>query len=256
MEEFKQTNFGFQEVSSSEKTRRVTDVFHRVARRYDLMNDVMSTGIHRLWKDQFIRMMNPVGEVHLLDVAGGTGDIAFRFLEACAQGSVTICDINPGMIEQGRDRALDRGITKRLKWVCGDASALPFEDASFDFYSISFGLRNVTFRIKALEEAFRVLKPGGQFFCLEFSKVQLPGLKELYHFYSFSLIPRLGAWIARDRDAYQYLVESIAQFPDQAQLEKEVRAAGFDNVKFHNLSAGIAAIHQGIKRAGACASGK
>lgn len=248
MEESKPTTFGFQEVSPAEKTRLVNDVFHRVAHRYDLMNDVMSGGIHRLWKNQLIHTMRPSAQTHLLDVAGGTGDIAFRFLQACTQSHVTVCDMNPGMIEVGRDRALDRGILKNLEWVCGDASALPFTASSFDLYSIAFGLRNVTFREEALREAFRVLKPGGKFFCLEFSRVHVPGLKELYRFYNFSLIPRFGAWIGQDRDAYQYLVESIAQFPDQQQLASEIRQAGFDAVQVQNLSGGIVAIHQGIKR--------
>ena len=248
MEDPQKTFFGFEEVSPDQKTDKVKGVFHRVASRYDLMNDVMSLGIHRLWKDRLISAMNPSTKSHLLDVAGGTGDIAVRFLKAAPQGHVTICDLNSSMIEEGRNRTLNQGWAQEIDWVCGDASDLPFEDGTFDFYSIAFGLRNVTFREKALQEAWRVLKPGGRFFCLEFSKVTLPGLKELYDFYSFTLIPRLGAWIARDQNAYQYLVESIAQFPDQERLKQEIRTVGFENVQVGNLSGGIVAIHQGIKK--------
>jgi demethylmenaquinone methyltransferase/2-methoxy-6-polyprenyl-1,4-benzoquinol methylase len=247
MDEFKPTYFGFQEVSPEEKTTLVDSVFHRVARRYDLMNDVMSMGIHRFWKDSFIRKMNPFSGAHLLDMAGGTGDIAFRFLKTFPSCHVTVCDKNLSMLEVGQDRAWDRGIIKGLEWLCADASVLPFPEKSFDLYSIAFGLRNVTFRTKALQEAFRILKPGGKFFCLEFSKVHVPGLREVYQFYSFHLIPYLGRWVAQDQDAYKYLVESISQFPDQKRLEEEIQEVGFRQTQVHNLSGGIVAIHQGLK---------
>ncbi len=249
MENLDQTDFGFRKVSPQEKTRLVTDVFHRVAQRYDFMNDAMSLGVHRLWKDCFVRKMKSPGPQHLLDVAGGTGDIAFRFLKQSLDHQVTLCDINTRMIEVGRDRALNQGHVKKVQWTCGDAETLPFEDNSFDLYSIAFGLRNVTRRSEALQEAYRVLKPGGRFFCLEFSQVQVPVLKSLYQIYSFSILPRLGAILAQDRDAYQYLVESIAQFPSQEHLKQELQEAGFKNVQITNLSGGIVAIHQAIKEA-------
>ncbi|MGI4851213.1 MAG: bifunctional demethylmenaquinone methyltransferase/2-methoxy-6-polyprenyl-1,4-benzoquinol methylase UbiE [Janthinobacterium lividum] len=248
MENSDQTNFGFKSVSPEEKTHLVSQVFHRVASRYDMMNDAMSLGIHRIWKDYLVRKMKSQMPQHLLDVAGGTGDIAFRYLKQSPDHQVVVCDINSSMIEVGRDRAINQGLLKNLTWTCGDASALPFEDAHFDLYSIAFGLRNVTARTQALQEAFRVLKPGGRFFCLEFSKMQVPILDKLYQFYNFSVIPRLGSLIAQDRASYQYLVESIAGFPSQDLLKQEIQAAGFGHVEVINLSGGIVALHQGLKQ--------
>lgn len=246
-----ETSFGFKKVTPQEKSKEVDSVFKRVASRYDLMNDVMSLGIHRLWKHKLIEMIRPRPGMHLLDVAGGTGDIAIRFLNASKQyaphAQATVCDRNEAMIVEGRDKALDAGITHHLDWVCADAAALPFDDQTFDTYSISFGLRNVTDIPSALKEAYRVLKPGGQYFCLEFSKVENPWFQKAYEEYSFRLIPRIGAWIAQDRDAYQYLVESIARFPDQEELLGLIQTAGFQQTSYVNLSNGIVAIHSGIK---------
>ena len=248
MDNSDQTNFGFRSVGSEEKIHLVNQVFHRVAARYDCMNDVMSLGIHRIWKDYLVRQMTSPMPQHVLDVAGGTGDIAFRYLKTSPDHPVVICDINSSMIDVGRDRAINRGLLKNLTWVCGDASALPFEAARFDVYAIAFGLRNVTARTRALEEAFRVLKPGGRFFCLEFSKMQITVLDKLYRLYNFSVIPPLGSWIARDRASYQYLAESIATFPSQELLKAEIQDAGFQDIDVTNLSGGIVALHQGVKR--------
>jgi demethylmenaquinone methyltransferase/2-methoxy-6-polyprenyl-1,4-benzoquinol methylase len=245
------TSFGFKKVSPQEKTEEVYSVFKRVASRYDLMNDVMSLGIHRLWKQKLIEMIRPRPGMHLLDVAGGTGDIVIRFLKAAKfytpQAQATVCDRNEAMMVEGRNKAIDAGITQSLDWVCADAAGLPFASNSFDTYSISFGLRNVTDIPSSLKEAWRVLKPGGQYFCLEFSKVENPWFQKAYEEYSFRLIPKLGAWIAQDRDAYQYLVESIARFPDQAMLMKMIQTAGFEQASYVNMSNGIVAIHSGIK---------
>ena len=241
------TMFGFRDVSPDEKTNLVSHVFRRVAQRYDLMNDVMSAGLHRLWKNQLIAHINPKPTDHLIDVAGGTGDISFRFLKACPQTHVTLCDRNLDMLSVGRDRAFNQGWAQEITWICGDASMLPVPSDFFDIYTISFGLRNVTFRREALQEAYRVLKPGGRFFCLEFSKTHLPLLKDMYDFYSFRIIPNLGHWIARDRAAYQYLVESIAQFPDQESLTLEIQEAGFKDVQVISFSGGIVALHHSVK---------
>jgi demethylmenaquinone methyltransferase/2-methoxy-6-polyprenyl-1,4-benzoquinol methylase len=244
--EARQTDFGFREVDESEKTRLVRDVFDNVASSYDLMNDLMSGGIHRVWKADLIARLQPrPGEI-LLDLAGGTGDIARRFLgRAGKTGQVIVCDINESMVSAGRDRALDDGILSGITWTVGNAEELPIADSSVDCCTISFGLRNVTHKQKALEEARRVLKPGGRFFCLEFSHVEAPMLRRLYDIYSFNVLPRLGAVIARDRDAYQYLVESIRRFPPQAELAAMMERAGLEQVTWRNLSAGIAAIHCG-----------
>lgn len=241
------TDFGFQDVDSSEKTNLVTDVFRRVASNYDLMNDVMSFGIHRWWKDQLIQRISHKKEEKFLDVAGGTGDIALRLLNKSApESDITICDINPAMLEQGRARAIDQGVIKGLQWVCGTAENLPFPNASFDVYTIAFGLRNVTNKESALKEAFRVLKPGGRFYCLEFSKVNHPLFEKAYSLYSFNVIPRIGALIAKDQAAYQYLVESIVRFPSQEQLTTMIKEAGFASVSYQNLTHGIVAIHEGL----------
>ena len=242
----RQTDFGFREVGEDEKTRLVREVFDNVASRYDLMNDLMSGGIHRRWKADLIARLQPrPGEI-LLDLAGGTGDIARRFLgRAGKTGQVIVCDINASMVAAGRDRALDDGVLSGITWLVGNAEELPIADSSIDCCTISFGLRNVTHKQQALEEARRVLKPGGRFFCLEFSRVEAPVLRQLYDIYSFNVLPRLGAVIARDRDAYQYLVESIRRFPPQAELAAMMNRAGFEQVTWRNLSAGIAAIHCG-----------
>jgi len=242
----RQTDFGFREVGEDEKTRLVREVFDNVASRYDLMNDLMSGGIHRRWKTDLIARLHPrPGEI-LLDLAGGTGDIARRFLgRAGKTGQVIVCDINASMVAAGRDRALDDGVLSGITWLVGNAEELPIADSSVDCCTISFGLRNVTHKQQALEEARRVLKPGGRFFCLEFSRVEAPVLRQLYDIYSFNVLPRLGAVIARDRDAYQYLVESIRRFPPQAELAAMMNRAGFEQVTWRNLSAGIAAIHCG-----------
>lgn len=237
------THFGFRTVDETEKEPLVRAVFDDVARRYDLMNDLMSLGIHRLWKAALIDWLRPTPSMTLLDVGGGTGDIAFRFRKK-GGGPVRVCDINREMLEVGRDRAIDRNLDG-IEWVCGDAEALPFPDRSVDAYTIAFCLRNVTHIEAALAEAYRVLKPGGRFLCLEFSHVSPEPLRRLYDSYSFHVLPRLGALIASNREAYQYLVESIRLFPPQAELAEMMRDAGFEQVSWRNLSAGISALHSG-----------
>jgi len=235
-------DFGFREVPAEEKSRLVQGVFDSVASRYDLMNDLMSLGIHRLWKSTFIDMLRPRPEMHLLDVAGGTGDIAFRFLER-GGGRVTVCDLTEEMVVVGRNRAIDRGIVSGIEWIVGDAEALPIADSSFDAYSIAFGLRNVTRIDRALQEARRILKPGGRFLCLEFSRLAWPWLEPVYDRYSFAVLPALGEWIVGDRGSYEYLAESIRRFPAQDELAGRIAAAGLEQVTYRNLSGGIAAIH-------------
>jgi len=246
------THFGFRTVAEEEKEGLVREVFDSVASRYDLMNDLMSGGIHRLWKDRFVEWLMPRPGMKLLDVAGGTGDIAFRFLKAAharrtgdsdPAASVTVCDINGEMLKVGRDRATDKGILENIEWIEGNAECLPFDDCSFDAYTIAFGMRNVTHIDKALAEARRVLKPGGRFMCLEFSRVVVPGLDKLYDLYSFQVLPRMGKIVARNAEAYQYLAESIRKFPPQEDYAEMIRAAGLRQVKVRNLSGGIAAIH-------------
>jgi demethylmenaquinone methyltransferase/2-methoxy-6-polyprenyl-1,4-benzoquinol methylase len=240
--------FGFKRVDPREKTKLVTDVFDSVADKYDLMNDLMSGGIHRLWKNRFVQLMHPRGNRSLLDVAGGTGDIAFRYRQRAGEAAkITVCDLNGEMLKVGRRRAIDRGYLKGFDWVTGNAESLPFADRQYNLYSIAFGLRNVTHIDDALAEAYRVLKPGGQFFCLEFSHVKNPALRKAYDTWSFNAIPKIGELITKDRDSYQYLVESIRQFPKQAELAKRLETAGFEKVKVINLSGGIAAIHTGIR---------
>jgi len=237
----KTTHFGFRDVDRKEKATLVRGVFDSVASQYDLMNDLLSGGVHRFWKAALIDCLKPRPNMRLLDVAGGTGDIATRFLEAGGR-NVTVCDINTSMIMVGRDRAINRGITD-ICWTVGDAESLPLPNATLDAYTIAFGLRNVTDIDNALGEARRVLKPGGQFLCLEFSKVVLPLLSGLYDRYSFSVLPQLGARVAGDAQAYQYLAESIRKFPDQHALSQRIAAAGLDHITVQNLSGGIAAIH-------------
>jgi demethylmenaquinone methyltransferase / 2-methoxy-6-polyprenyl-1,4-benzoquinol methylase len=236
--------FGFRRVEATEKPQLVRGVFERVAGRYDLMNDLMSGGIHRLWKAAMIDWLAPRPGQLLLDVAGGTGDIAQRFLaRAGKSGRVVVCDLTPAMLAVGRDRAIDRGAVAGIDWVAGDAQALPFAERSVDAYTIAFGLRNVTDIDRALAEARRVLKPGGRFLCLEFSQVVLPLLKDIYEAYSFRVLPWMGRIVAGDRDAYVYLVESIRRFPAQAELVERMAAAGLERPSYRNLSGGIAALH-------------
>ncbi len=237
--------FGFRQVSAADKPSLVQSVFRSVASRYDLMNDVMSAGAHRAWKGALVDWLAPRPGLRVLDVAGGTGDIAFRIRERCPSAEILVCDLTHEMLAVGRDRAIDRGVLSRLCWLCGDAEALPLKDRCVEAYTISFGLRNVTHPERALAEARRVLKPGGRFLCLEFSKVTLPALRELYDLYSFRVLPRLGEAVARDRDSYQYLVESIRGFPNQDSLASLMTDAGFERVQYRNLMGGIAAIHSG-----------
>jgi len=227
----------------------VRGVFESVADRYDLMNDLMSGGIHRLWKSAMIDWLRPRAGQQFIDVAGGTGDIAFRILERLAAGSstavsrVVVCDLTPAMLAVGRDRAIDRGILSGIEWINGDAEKLPFADRSFDVYTAAFGFRNLTHLDQALSEARRVLRPGGRLLCLEFSHVAVPILDRLYNLYSFQVLPLLGQIVAHDRPAYQYLVESIRRFPRQDELLRRIAAAGFEHVTFRNLTGGIAALH-------------
>jgi demethylmenaquinone methyltransferase/2-methoxy-6-polyprenyl-1,4-benzoquinol methylase len=236
-------SFGFARVGEEAKQGLVNEVFAKVAPRYDLMNDLMSGGLHRLWKDDLVSWLAPpksAAPFALLDVAGGTGDVALRALKAGGPGaSATICDISAEMIEAGRGRAGDA----RLGFVRGNAESLPFTKSSFDAYTIAFGMRNLTHLEAALAEAFRVLKPGGRFLCLEFSAVEVPLLDRLYDAYSFNAIPALGGLVAGDSTSYRYLVESIRRFPDQENFTHLIENAGFERVKYRNLSGGIAAIH-------------
>jgi len=233
--------FGARDVPAAEKAGLVRDVFGSVARRYDLMNDLMSGGVHRLWKAALIDRLRPHAGTHVLDVAGGTGDVAFRILGTAPTARVTVVDLSREMVAVGRDRAIDRGID--VDWLVGDAEALPLKDRTVDAYTIAFGLRNVTHIERALGEARRVLRPGGRFLCLEFSHVAVPMLGALYDRYSDAILPRLGQIVARDRDAYVYLVESIRRFPPQETLRAMVADAGLARADVQNLSGGIAAIH-------------
>eukprot|EP00062_Callorhinchus_milii_P013842 gi/632962376/ref/XP_007897280.1/ PREDICTED: 2-methoxy-6-polyprenyl-1,4-benzoquinol methylase, mitochondrial isoform X1 [Callorhinchus milii] len=279
----KQTHFGFETVSESEKAERVYKVFENVAKRYDVMNDAMSLGIHRLWKDALLYKMNPMPGTKLLDVAGGTGDIAFRFIDYVRsqqerrsrqemksyqspswqdisklyqqqddndthlRSKAVICDINKEMLKFGRQKAEQLNYTDGLSWVVGNAEELPFDDDKFDVYTIAFGIRNVTHIDQVLQEAYRVLKPGGRFLCLEFSRVQNPIISRLYDLYSFQVIPVLGEVIAADWKSYQYLVESIHRFPEQEEFRAMIEDAGFYKVEYSNLTSGIVAIHSGFK---------
>jgi len=243
----KTTHFGFETVPENEKAGRVHGVFTNVASKYDIMNDVMSVGIHRVWKDAMMDWLAPRAGQKLLDVAGGTGDVSFRFLNRAGQAHATVLDMTESMLVEGRQRAEAGKMADSLDWVVGDAMALPFEDNTFDVYTISFGIRNVTRIADALSEAFRVLKPGGRLMVLEFSQLPNDGMQKLYDLYSFNVIPRMGKLIANDADSYQYLVESIRKFPDQDSFATMIREAGFGNVKYRNLSLGIAALHSGWK---------
>ena len=241
-------NFGFKKVSKEEKPKLVNKVFDNVAFRYDLMNDLMSAGLHRLWKDSFIDWLAPRKNTHLLDVAGGTGDIAFRFSKKTKnQAKVTILDKNENMLNEGKRRLNVGQIVPDLEWVCGDAMNLPFKNEIFDYYTISFGIRNVLDLKKCLSEALRVLKPGGRIMILEFSKVENETLNKIYDAFSFNVVPRLGKLIANDAESYQYLIESIRKFPSQEKLASLVSEAGFRLVKYRNLTQGVVAMHSGWK---------
>lgn len=241
------THFGNREVPEADKAGLVHGVFTSVASRYDIMNDVMSVGIHRLWKDAMMDWLAPRSGQRLLDVAGGTGDVAFRFLKRSPGASATVLDMTASMLDAGCKRADAEAMADRLDWVVGDAMALPFAENSFDVYTISFGIRNVTRIEEALSEAFRVLRPGGRIMVLEFSQLPNPALQWAYDRYSYNVIPAMGQAIASDRDSYQYLVESIRKFPDQETFASMIRTAGFGQVKYRNLSMGIAALHSGWK---------
>jgi demethylmenaquinone methyltransferase / 2-methoxy-6-polyprenyl-1,4-benzoquinol methylase len=243
------THFGFRDVPLGDKQTLVNDVFHSVAKRYDLMNDLMSAGLHRAWKDVMINTLNPPrsdAPFALLDVAGGTGDIAFRAAKASGAGfRATVCDINSNMLAVGRERAIARHLDDQVSFVEGNAEALAFPNGTFDAYTIAFGIRNVPQIDLALSEAFRVLRPGSRFLCLEFSTVDVPGLDRIYDLFSFKVIPPLGRVVTGDAESYQYLVESIRKFPRPNAFAEMISAAGFSRVSWQSLSGGIVALHSG-----------
>lgn len=247
------THFGFQQVAVEEKADRVRGVFDSVAHKYDLMNDAMSGGLHRVWKKKMVGSLPLYTRQQMLDLAGGTGDISLRALKRFHQAGksldVTITDINLAMLEEGQKRALDENWQHygSMRWQQADAQALEFTDHSFDIVTIAFGIRNVTHIDQALREIYRVLKPGGMFVCLEFSPVDTPIIKQIYDLYSFHLIPPMGQLLAKDRDSYQYLVESIRQFPTAEDFANKMREAGFCHVQFERLTAGVVALHRGVK---------
>jgi demethylmenaquinone methyltransferase/2-methoxy-6-polyprenyl-1,4-benzoquinol methylase len=245
-----ETSYGFRQVGAGEKQGLVNDVFHKVANRYDLMNDLMSAGLHRLWKDAMVTWLNPPKRPgwRVLDVAGGTGDIAFRIVEASDRNAhATVLDINGSMLAVGKDRAEKRGLADHVEFVEANAEELPFDDRTFDAYTIAFGIRNVPRIDVALQEALRVLKPGGRLLVLEFSEVEMPVLDKVYEQWSFNAIPRIGQMVAGDGEPYRYLVESIAKFPNQENFAAMIRKAGFDRVSYRNYSGGISALHSGWK---------
>ena len=237
-------SFGYEDVPADEKTRRVRSVFSNVASRYDLMNDFMSAGMHRVWKNQLVRKLKPRAGQHIIDMAGGTGDIAFRIAERGAQ--VTVADIHPEMLAVGQERAKRRGL-EGLLWAEENAETLSFPDQTFDAYTIAFGIRNVTHIDKALAEAHRVLRVGGRFLCLEFSTATWPGFKEIYDRYSHDVVPRIGRVVARDEESYRYLVESIRRFPDMPTFKRMIEQAGFAQVTVEPILGGAVAIHSGWK---------
>jgi demethylmenaquinone methyltransferase/2-methoxy-6-polyprenyl-1,4-benzoquinol methylase len=238
--------FGYRDVPAGEKAGLVRGVFDSVARRYDLMNDLMSAGVHRLWKHALLDLLRPRPGWILVDLAGGTGDIAFGFLERVrGRGRAVVCDLTPAMLAVGRDRALDRGLLAGIDWIAGDAQAIPLRSGLADAVTMAFGLRNVTDIDAVLAEARRILRPGARFAVLEFSRCIMPGLDRLYDLYSFAVLPALGRVVTGDADAYRYLVESIRRFPPQEDLAKRFAAAGFAGVNWRNLSGGIAALHWG-----------
>ena len=241
-------DFGFRKVNRDEKQHLVNEVFESVAFRYDLMNDLMSAGLHRLWKDTLIDWLAPRKNKHLIDVAGGTGDVAFRFLNRLKdEGKVTIVDRNEQMLLEGKSRYTVSFKNNNIEWICADAMELPFSDESFDYFTISFGIRNVLDIKKCLEEAYRVLKPGGRLLILEFSAVDNKTLKKLYDLYSLNIVPKLGRFVTGDEDSYRYLVESIRKFPSQEEFLSIIDTAGFKQTKFRNLTFGVVALHSGWK---------
>ena len=239
-----QVSFGYEDVAPEEKTRRVGAVFSNVAAKYDIMNDAMSGGMHRLWKDRFVSRVKPQPGEAILDMAGGTGDIAFRV--AAKGAEVVVADINKDMLDVGIERAMDSGIDG-LSWSCQNAEELTYPDRQFDAYTIVFGIRNVTHIDKALAEAHRVLKYGGRFYCMEFSTTDWPGFKEIYDAYSHKLMPKIGKWIADDEDSYRYLAESIRRFPEPREFEAKIEAAGFQNTRVEMILGGAVNIHSGWK---------
>ncbi|MBN9599294.1 MAG: bifunctional demethylmenaquinone methyltransferase/2-methoxy-6-polyprenyl-1,4-benzoquinol methylase UbiE [Afipia sp.] len=243
------THFGYRDVPLGDKQALVNDVFHSVARRYDLMNDLMSGGLHRVWKDVMITALNPPRDnapFALLDVAGGTGDISFRAAKAAGPNfQATVCDINTDMLAVGRERAQAQHLDDRVRFIEGNAEALPFGDGEFDAYTIAFGIRNVPRIPLALKDAYRVLRPGSRFLCLEFSSVTMPGLDKLYDMFSFNVIPRIGQAVTGDAESYRYLVESIRRFPKPDAFAGMIRDAGFSRVKYDIMSGGIVALHSG-----------
>lgn len=248
MTEEKTTHFGFTEVPESEKAGRVAGVFHSVAAQYDLMNDLMSFGVHRIWKQITIESSGVRRGASVLDLAGGTGDLAAAFAKRVGpDGRVVLADINSAMLSVGRDKLADKGSYNQIRWVQADAEALPFEDKSFDCVTIAFGLRNVTHKEAALESIYRVLKPGGRLLVLEFSKPVSPALGMVYDRYSFDLLPKIGKWVTGDADSYQYLAESIRKHPDQETLQSMMQAASFENVSYTNLTGGVVALHKGFR---------
>ncbi len=239
-------DFGFRSVPKGEKSTLVREVFDSVAGKYDVMNDLMSLGIHRLWKREYLTMLDPRPYHKLLDLAAGTGDITFGWLKR-GGGPVVMSDINESMLSVGRDRATANGYLGDIEFLVADAENLPLPDGTFDRVSMAFGLRNCTNKQKVIEEAFRLLRPGGRFLVLEFSKLQIAGLEKLYDAWSFQALPKIGGIIAKDSESYQYLAESIRMFPPQEELKRMFAAAGFERVSYRNLSGGIAAIHAGWK---------
>jgi demethylmenaquinone methyltransferase/2-methoxy-6-polyprenyl-1,4-benzoquinol methylase len=235
-------DFGFDRVDVEDKRDKVRDVFTSVAGKYDLMNDALSMGVHRIWKSLLLDRLNPQSHMTLVDVAGGTGDISFGFLKR-GGGKAVVCDINQAMLVAGQKRPQARQFEDQTEWVCGNAEVLPLPDKSVDAYTITFGIRNVTHRDQALREARRVLKPGGHFLCLEFSEPDLPGLDTVYDFYSFNVFPKVGSLIAGDASSYQYLAESIRMFPKPKEFAKQIADAGLEQVSFDNLSGGIATLY-------------
>jgi demethylmenaquinone methyltransferase/2-methoxy-6-polyprenyl-1,4-benzoquinol methylase len=246
-----ETNFGYQSVPLEDKQGRVDEVFHSVARHYDLMNDLMSGGLHRVWKDALVTAVNPPKHdtpFALLDLAGGTGDVGMRVAEAGEPGTrVTVCDINPDMLSVGAERSFERGLDDRVVFEQGNAEALAYPDSNFDCVTIAFGIRNVPRIDRALAEVYRVLKLGGRFLCMEFSAVDVPGLDALYELYSFNVIPAIGRAVTGDREAYQYLVESIRKFPKPKAFARMIEAAGFRRVSFTPMTGGVVALHSGWK---------